>query len=81
MLFALYRTNNVFHIVLLFFYFSDNDGILDIDEKGSADCCAPLVGKTAYLVDTDKNGVPDYRQKAEKNSVPPPGGGGNIIGG
>ena len=49
---------------------SDNDGILDIKEKGSVDCCAPLVGKTGHLLDSDKNGVPDYRQKeSDSNNI------------
>ena len=60
----------VSHVLLLFFLCSDNDGILDIKEKGSVDCCAPLVGKTGHLLDSDKNGVPDYRQKeSDSNNI------------
>ena len=35
---------------------------MDSVEKGDASCCAPLAGKTGTPLDTNGDGVPDYRQ-------------------
>ena len=54
--------------VLFFIHDSDNDGLLDSQEKGPVDCCAPLPGKSGSPVDTDGNGVPDYRQSNDSDN-------------
>ena len=35
---------------------------MDSVEKGDASCCAPLAGKTGTPLDTNGDGVPDYRE-------------------